>query len=137
MLFVVFAAVFAVAQAAHEFRVINHCSHTVWVGTLGNSGKPAPDNGGFQLNSGQRKSVYVPNEWGGRFWGRTHCDGNMNCQTGFCGNNVQCNGAGGRPPCTLAEFTMDGWPPENRQDYYDVSLVDGYNLPVKIVPING
>lgn len=38
------------------------------------------------------------------------------------------------PPVSLAEFTLDGW---QGQDYYDVSLVDGYNLPLAIIPIDG
>jgi len=52
----------------------------------------------------------------------------------FLGNRIACNGAGGVPPVTLAEFTFDGW---GGQDYYDISLVDGYNLPMQIVPIAG
>lgn len=35
------------------------------------------------------------------------------------------------PPATLAEFTLDG---VGNQDFYDVSLVDGYNLPLNVVP---
>ncbi len=50
------------------------------------------------------------------------------------GNKIACHGAGGVPPVTLAEFTFDG---AGGQDFYDVSLVDGYNLPLKIVPIAG
>ena len=38
---------------------------------------------------------------------------------------------GGQPPATLAEFTLNGW---GNQDYYDVSLVDGYNLQMSIHP---
>lgn len=36
----------------------------------------------------------------------------------------------GVPPATLAEFTLGGT--SGNPDYYDVSLVDGYNLPVSI-----
>jgi len=32
------------------------------------------------------------------------------------------------PPATLAEFTLGA----NGQDYYDVSLVDGYNIQISI-----
>ena len=42
-----------------------------------------------------------------------------------------CNGAGGVPPATLAEFTL------GTQDFYDVSLVDGYNIPIAIAPRKG
>lgn len=37
---------------------------------------------------------------------------------------MECNGAGATPPATLAEFTLGS----GTQDFYDVSLVDGYNL---------
>lgn len=37
------------------------------------------------------------------------------------------------PPATLAEFNM----PAGGQDFYDISLVDGFNLPMSITPIGG
>jgi len=40
-----------------------------------------------------------------------------------------CRGAGASPPATLAEFTLDG---AGGKDFYDVSLVDGYNLPMLV-----
>jgi hypothetical protein len=47
------------------------------------------------------------------------------------GNRIECNGAGGEPPASLAEMTFTG---DGGKDFYDVSLVDGYNLPIKMVP---
>lgn len=44
-------------------------------------------------------------------------------------NKMQCEGRGGQPPVSLAEFTLNG---HGSQDYYDVSMVDGYNLPILI-----
>lgn len=41
--------------------------------------------------------------------------------------------ATGEVPVTLAEFTLNG---SNSQTFYDISLVDGYNLPMAIVTIN-
>jgi len=35
----------------------------------------------------------------------------------------------GVPPATVAEFTLQG---DGNRDFYDVSLVDGYNLPMRI-----
>ncbi|KAK3008653.1 hypothetical protein RJ639_014856 [Escallonia herrerae] len=52
------------------------------------------------------------------------------CTTGDCGGVLQCAGAGGTPPASLAEFTLGTTSP----DFYDVSLVDGYNIPLSIVP---
>lgn len=38
------------------------------------------------------------------------------------------------PPVTLAEFTLGGYA---GNDFYDVSLVDGFNIPMKIRPQGG
>ncbi|KAL6642444.1 hypothetical protein ACP70R_020625 [Stipagrostis hirtigluma subsp. patula] len=43
-----------------------------------------------------------------------------------------CGGAA--PPTTLAEFTLDG---SGGLDFFDVSLVDGYNLPMLVTPVAG
>jgi len=37
------------------------------------------------------------------------------------------------PPTSVAEFTLNGG---GNVDYYDVSLVDGYDLPIAIAPDN-
>lgn len=75
-------------------------------------------------------SLKAPNDWAGRFWGRTGCNAkSRHCLTGDCGNRFQCGGNGGAPPVTLAEITLKG---AGGLDYYDISLVDGYNLPVSV-----
>jgi hypothetical protein len=97
-----------------------------------------PNQGGWQLTAGAATSVLLPTQWGGRFWGRTGCSFDQNgqgqCQTGDCGNRLQCGGAGGQPPASLAELQLGGF---GDQDFYDVSLVDGYNLPISIAPQAG
>ncbi|WAR10318.1 PR5K-like protein [Mya arenaria] len=113
--------------ANHQLHVHNRCGYEVWVGILGN---PLPDGA-----AGASHTTTVTNHWSGRFWGRTHCSGN-HCQTGNCGHGPQCSGAGGAPPATLAEITFDAGG-SNNQDFYDISLVDGYNLPMSMQPING
>lgn len=69
-------------------------------------------------------SIHTADNWAGRFWARSWCNvnGDNHCETGDCGNKLQCNGAGGQPPATLAEITLKGW---GDLDYYDISLVDG------------
>jgi hypothetical protein len=123
------------ARAQRKITFVNQCSETVWVGALGNPGKTAPLGGGWTLAPGASNSVTVPTAWAGRFWGRRNCAfdaaGNGTCQTGDCGGKLQCNGAGGAPPTSLAEFTMNG---HGNQDYYDISLVDGYDFPLRIAP---
>nr|CAD7463425.1 unnamed protein product [Timema tahoe] len=83
-----------------------------------------------------QETVTTADNWAGRFWARTGCrfDGNGigPCDTGDCGNKLQCAGAGGVPPVSLAEFTLNGY---GGVDYYDLSLVDGFNVPVQVIPL--
>ncbi|KAJ6305089.1 hypothetical protein OIU78_020602 [Salix suchowensis] len=52
-----------------------------------------------------------------------------------CGSStLECSGRGAAPPATLAELTLNG---ADGLDFYDVSLVDGYNLPMLIAPQSG
>lgn len=46
-----------------------------------------------------------------------------------------CRGLGGAPPATLVQMTL-GTATSNLH-YYDVSLVDGFNLPVSVAPCGG
>ncbi|CBI19884.3 hypothetical protein VitviT2T_027897 [Vitis vinifera] len=120
------------------FAITNRCDFTVWPGILSNAGSSRLETTGFELSSGGSRSLEVPVGWSGRFWGRSGCTfdatGHGNCTTGDCGSGqVECNGAGAIPPATLAEFTIGSG---SQQDFYDVSLVDGYNLPM-IVEASG
>ncbi|KAI5421341.1 hypothetical protein KIW84_044959 [Lathyrus oleraceus] len=94
-------------------------------------------DGGVKLKPGQTINVTAPKGWSGRFWGRHGCTFNNfsigKCITGDCGGKLRCAGAGGEPPASLAEFTLDS----QVEYFYDVSLVDGYNMPVSIIPLGG
>jgi len=124
--------------AERTFTFINQCTFPVWVGALNNPGFMVPEKGGFALEPKASHAIALPNPWGGRFWGRTECTfdatGKGNCATGDCGGKLECNGAGGKPPASLAEFLLSG---AGGKDFYDVSLVDGYNLPIGIAPVPG
>lgn len=133
MKFLVLLAVVAAVQA-HEIRIHNNCPFTIWPGTLNNPGYALPEGGGFKLDAHQTRSFNVADTWGGRVWGRTGCNAQGHCETGDCGNKIACGGAGGVPPVSLAEIKFDG---DGGKDYYDVSLVDGYNLPVRMEPLPG
>ncbi|KAL8231681.1 hypothetical protein R6Q57_001459 [Mikania cordata] len=118
------------------FTFSNKCDHTVWPGILGS---PALDTTGFELAKGKSRSLQAPAGWSGRLWGRTGCKfdglGHGSCATGDCGSGqVECKGAGAAPPATLAEFTLGSG--SGTQDFYDVSLVDGYNIQM-IVEVRG
>ncbi|CAI9272282.1 unnamed protein product [Lactuca saligna] len=121
------------------FTLTNQCNYPVWAGLLSGAGTAPLPTTGFPLQPSQSNSVEVPPGWSGRMWGRTLCStdstGRFSCVTGDCGSGtVECNGSGAAPPTTLAEFTLNG---ANGMDFYDVSLVDGYNLPMMVVPQGG
>lgn len=114
---------------AATFTFLNKCSQTVWPAILGH---PPMETTGFQLPKGGSRAFQAPTGWSGRFWGRTGCtfdgSGSGSCATGDCGSGqMECNGAGSTAS-TLAEFTLGS----GSMDFYDVSLVDGYNLPVMV-----
>ncbi|KAJ4967158.1 hypothetical protein NE237_019007 [Protea cynaroides] len=123
--------------SATVFTLQNSCSYTIWPGTLsGDGGAIVGGDGGFPLPSGASVQLTAPLGWSGRVWGRTGCNfdslGNGHCDTGDCGG-LQCTG-GGATPVTLAEFTIGV---NNQQDFYDVSLVDGYNVGMGVRPAGG
>jgi hypothetical protein len=124
-------------NAPRTFTVVNQCAQNVWVAVQSNSGLPLPSSSGFELAQGQNQTINAISNWGGRIWGRTACSfsggGTSACETGDCGP-LQCGGNGGTPPASWAEFTLSG---SSGKDFYDVSLVDGYNLPVRIAPTPG
>ncbi|MQL70251.1 hypothetical protein Taro_002577 [Colocasia esculenta] len=118
-----------------SFTISNDCPHTIWPATLAGAGTPQLATTGFQLDSGQSARIAATPGWSGRIWARTGCmfdeGGAGGCQTGDCGGRLECAGVGALPPATLFEITMGkgtDW------DFYDVSLVDGYNLPVYAAP---
>lgn len=118
---------------------MNNCNASVWPGIQGGAGNTAPKDGGFHLGVGEETVFDVPFGWSGRIWGRQGCcfdeQGRGSCETGGCGGKLRCGGTGGAPPATLVEMTFGT--PQSPLHYYDVSLVDGFNLPVTMVPIGG
>lgn len=136
LLFLLPALSLAQQQTPSDTRtltVTNNCPYTIWPGLLTSNGT-GPATTGFELAATSNRSVTVGWDWVGRIWGRTNCtfgaDGAGHCLTGDCGNKLECQGAG-QPPTTLAEFTISGG---GEQSYFDVSLVDGYDLDMKITP---
>jgi hypothetical protein len=125
-------------DGARRVVVINQCQETVWV-AIGSS-MAVPAGGGFQLDAGQTRTLDFPGGlWSGRLWGRTGCQfdggGNGSCATGDCGGRLGCGVVGGKTPATLAEITFSASPAT--PDFYDISLVDGYNLPMAMAPLPG
>ncbi|KAG7094818.1 hypothetical protein E1B28_005631 [Marasmius oreades] len=102
------------------------------------AGNAVPDFAtGWEAQAWSKVSFNVPDNWtAGRIWARRNCDmskpGPNNCLTGGCNGGLECdrNSGTGVPPATVAEWTLSANP--NVPDNYDVSLVDGYNLPARI-----
>ncbi|KAL6856090.1 hypothetical protein ACP4OV_018892 [Aristida adscensionis] len=117
------------------FSFSNKCRETIYPAVLANSGRPPFPTSGFQLQPGASASYSAPPSWSGRIWARHRCStdasGRFSCESGDCGSTkVECNGAAGRPPSTLAEFTL-------LNDFYDISNVDGFNVPIQITASDG
>ncbi|KAH7850739.1 hypothetical protein Vadar_002283 [Vaccinium darrowii] len=79
----------------------------------------------------------MPAGWSGNLWGRTLCttdsNGLFSCVTGDCGSGtIECTNSGA-PPVTIANITLDG---ASSLDYYGVSLVNGFNVPLVVIPAN-
>jgi hypothetical protein len=120
-----------VPAGSRTITVVNALTQTVWAAANQNKEHPLAATG-WVLAPGQSVQIAVPAEWGGRIWGRTGCafdaSGRGHCQTGDCGGRFQCTGSGATP-ATLAELSLGAW---NGLDFYDVSMVDGANLPMYI-----
>ncbi|KAK3310972.1 thaumatin family-domain-containing protein [Chaetomium strumarium] len=133
-------------STAIPFTIANSCGETIWPGIATQNGT-GPGTGGFELAPGGSRTLFVSPDWAGRVWGRTNCSFNSDdsgagyrsgadgygaaCRTGDCFGKLDCEFPG-QVPTTLAEFTLQGGS-SNNQTFYDISLVDGYNLPLAII----
>jgi hypothetical protein len=111
--------------------------------------KPLVDGGGFRLDADNHMAGPVtthvstlPMFWQGAFWPRTGCTGSdddLNCDWMTCRvvddgkGKTRCGGQGVTPPATKGEINFD----QNGADTYDVSIVDGFNVPIEIELVPG
>ncbi|KAI4354535.1 hypothetical protein L6164_003387 [Bauhinia variegata] len=137
LLFYLFA--FSKTIDGAKLVLVNKCGESVWPGILGNAGKQTPKDGGFHLGSGEEVVFDVPDKWSGRLWGRQGCNfdnnGRGSCVTGDCAGKLHCAGKADKPPATVVEMTLGTY--SSPLHFYDVSLVDGFNLPVIMKPAGG
>ncbi|CAA6657985.1 unnamed protein product [Spirodela intermedia] len=114
-----FPFLFTLSHAA-TITVINRCSRTLWAA--------ASPTWTFNVN---------PGTTGGRVWARTGCSfdaaGRGRCETGDCGGLLECRGYG-QAPNTLAEYALNQF---SNLDFFDISLVDGFNVPMDFSPTTG
>lgn len=102
---------------------------------------PTPASGTFELRAGETTTVTIPapssgtQQWSGVVFASTGCDRQgRNCQTGAClGGQQNCFSEGPSGPATRLEFTLY----TNAADIYDISLVNGFNVPAEIAPTPG
>ncbi|XP_042477054.1 protein P21-like [Macadamia integrifolia] len=125
--------VYCVSQAT-KFEITNQCSYTVWAASVWTVSIPG---GGKQLKPGETWVINVTNSTSGRIWGRTNCtfdaSGNGSCETGGCNNKFDCKEDKAVSPVTLTEFSVNGL---SNLDFYDLSLLHGFNIPMEISPKN-
>ncbi len=129
------AAAARAGVGARKVTFVSKVSQTIWVAASPDKAHPLKATG-WVLRPGHSVTIIVPNHWNGRFWGRTGCvfrHGRGHCQTGDCAGMLQCAGWG-TVPATLAEYDLDAW---HGLDFYDVSMVDGSNLPMYINVTHG
>ncbi|KAI5557094.1 hypothetical protein BDE02_18G078800 [Populus trichocarpa] len=112
------------------FEIRNQCPYTVWAAAL--------PGGGRRLDPGQSWTITAnAGTTQARIWGRTNCifdgAGRGTCETGDCNGLLQCQ-AFGQPPNTLAEYALNQF---NNLDFFDISLVDGFNVPMDFSPVSG
>ncbi|KAL8106764.1 hypothetical protein AgCh_023509 [Apium graveolens] len=109
---------------AANFRIKNNCPYVVWAA--------ASPGGGRQLNPNDGWSLDVaPGTKYARIWGRTNCNfGGGGCETGDCNGQLECKGYG-KAPNTVVEYALNQF---NNYDYYDISVIDGFNIPMEFGP---
>ncbi|GAA6008770.1 thaumatin family protein [Rhodotorula paludigena] len=119
---------------ARTFTVTNNCPYTIWPAVFTSAGPVPAHSTGWEAAPGNRVSFRVDQGWNGRIWGRTQCNFGgqglpTDCVTGGCNGGLECDARTGTgvPPATLGEWNL-----ASDQDWYDVSNVDGVNLPMAI-----
>ncbi|XP_051129784.1 protein P21-like [Andrographis paniculata] len=118
---------FQIESYAIVFSIKNNCPYTVWAAAV--------PGGGRRLDGGQTWNLGFP---GGpklaKIWARTGCSfnstGRGGCRTGDCDGWLRCRNYGS-PPHTLAEYGLNSFA---GKDYYDISLMKGFNVPMEFAP---
>ncbi|PWA87050.1 thaumatin [Artemisia annua] len=119
------------------FTIKNNCPYNIAPATWTWRSRASVLPTGFVLESGASKNIDIPRSWFGQVWARFECSndgaGRFHCNSGDCGSDqVECNGGYATSPASTIVFVIgdaiDG------KDSYGLSLDNGFNLPVSIVP---
>ncbi|KAL1208912.1 Pathogenesis-related protein R major form [Cardamine amara subsp. amara] len=115
---------------AATITVRNNCPYVVWAAGTPGGGKRLETGGIWTVNAN-------PGTVQARIWGRTDCNfdasGRGSCRTGDCGGLLECTSYG-QPPNTLAEYALTQYA---NQDFYDISVIDGFNIPMEFSSASG
>ena len=100
---------FAISASARNFHIHNNCATTESPSPVPPLVDQAQSTAARQVSVlSQSVDIGANDNWAGNF---------------------NCGG-----PSSLAEFSLTGW---NGQDFYDISLVDGFSLAIQISPNSG
>jgi Thaumatin family len=124
----------------------NYLPFVIHVGLLGdpiNEVDIMDDSWDWSIAPGKCKLLLLPDKFtAGRLWARAKCekdpDGYLRCKTGQCNTSPSSNQcvSSGASPTTLVEWTLGAGTAANT-DYYDISAVDGYSVPITVETFNG
>ncbi|CAK7343254.1 unnamed protein product [Dovyalis caffra] len=114
------------------FNFENNCLDNVWLSSSPSDGDLDPESG-----PGTLEIFDMPDPWTGSIWARTKCSANdsnyFSCETGDCrSGNLSCQGPQPTFPVTLLNFDI-----KQNVVSYEVSLVHGHNIAVRIQPDGG
>lgn len=123
------------APMTTRLRITNRCAAPIWIAHSDN----VPDPQNIQLGRGQSHDYAIPDSGlsATRFWPKTGCNGaGHDCKVGDSGEGggKPCPATGCQPPVDSkfeATFAPKG---AAAQTWYNLSQVDGYTLPFKVVP---
>ncbi|XP_058225225.1 pathogenesis-related thaumatin-like protein 3.5 [Rhododendron vialii] len=122
---------------ATVFTLQNRCTTKIWPGIAGPPVKPELMDNGVALSPSQTINISAPAGWSGDVWARTGCSfdkaGGVNCTSGNCDGSIEeCGSIYSLPLATFANFLLD-----DQFDSYAINLVEGFNIPISIVPSGG
>eukprot|EP01117_Protostelium_nocturnum_P003615 TRINITY_DN1485_c0_g1_i1.p1 TRINITY_DN1485_c0_g1~~TRINITY_DN1485_c0_g1_i1.p1 ORF type:complete len:237 (+),score=74.40 TRINITY_DN1485_c0_g1_i1:248-958(+) len=90
------------------------------------------------LSSGQSSNIFLSDSFKGLFWGRTGCHfdsfGYGFCETGDCGGKKNCFKSSASSSLGASVVDLSLSESFTTLDYYDISLVNGFNLGVSVEP---
>lgn len=117
-----------------SLTVANECTAPIWLVLQPNRGGSSLAAEPVRLAPATKQAFGIADRgWAGRLWAKTGCDAaGRNCQAGEAVEPCPANGC--QPP---ADTKVEIFFPDNSgpdRAFYDVSLVDGYSLPVAVVP---